>query len=260
MKELSERARAMLDALNEADSPGTDVQARTWAAIASRAATGDMGPTLGPEPSSTMVGGTMVTGKIAWIVSSVVAALGIAAAIVIGVGNDEPATQTMTINLEDTQPATQPSLAEPMAAPVPELMQPDAEPRALRAERASDPSKPDDPPATIRPRVQGKTITASRKTDNEEPMLEAEIMLMAEARAALGSGDAARAVRLFERHAKNFPHGEFSIEREVSWITALCVLAQTSTAQIRAEKFLAKYPQSPHAAKVRASCGGQAPK
>jgi len=82
---------------------------------------------------------------------------------------------------------------------------------------------------------------------------------MSEARAALGAGDAARAIGLLKDHAKQFPRGAFVLERKVSWITALCALGKTDAARTRADAFLRKHGGHPLAAKVRASCGGTVP-
>jgi len=255
MKDLSEHARAMLDALNAVDAPLADVQASAWAAISARAAAGDMGPALGHEPSSTIVGGTVATGgKTVWIASGIVAAVGLATAVALGLGSDEP--ESIAVDTTDHSAAIEPAQVEPAPAPVAASTPAEDEPTVMIEADGEDPPKVDDARATAK-RAPGKVAPA--KAEESEPTLEQEIMLMTEARAALGSGDAARAVRLFERHAKTFPRGEFAIEREVSWITALCALGRTQAATNRATKFLAKHPQSPHAAKVQASCGGQAP-
>jgi hypothetical protein len=257
MKDLSEHARSMLDALNAVDAPPADVQASAWAAISARAAAGDMGPALGPEPSSTIVGGTIAAGgKAVWIVSGIVAAVGLATAVAIGLDGDEPAPTTAIAATEPTS-AVEPAPLVPAPTPMTAPTSADDEPTVMIDEEpGADAPKTDDARASSR---KSAVKVAPTKPEESEPTLEQEIMLMTEARAALGSGDAARAVRLFERHAKTFPRGEFAIEREVSWITALCALGRTQTATTRATKFLAKHPQSPHAAKVRASCGGQAP-
>ncbi|MBL8943245.1 MAG: hypothetical protein JNK45_08870, partial [Myxococcales bacterium] len=74
--------------------------------------------------------------------------------------------------------------------------------------------------------------------------------------AALGAGDAKQAIAILSTHAKRFGAGKLAREREVSWITALCALGRDEEAKRRAADFLRRDDDSPHAAKVRASCGG----
>ncbi len=249
MKELSERARTMLDAQNAVDSPPAHVQVSVWESIASRMAAGDMGLQLGPEPSLTKLVGVTTGNKVAWIALGTIVAVGIATSVAIGLFDEDPVAETVTVEANDTASAIS---SPPAPRPVPPVEKPTA---AVGTDPTTDMRpKPEDIHGTSR-RTPNKSAVPAKV--DQEPTLEQEIMLMTEARAALGSGDAARAIRLFERHAKIFPHGEFAMEREVSWITALCVLARTSMAQDRAQKFLPRYPNSPHAAKVRASCGGQ---
>ena len=84
----------------------------------------------------------------------------------------------------------------------------------------------------------------------------AEVALLRDAHAALQSGNAALAVVLLDEHARRFPTGALGEERDAARIFALCALGRTSEARASTDRFLAAYPRSPQAARVRSSCGG----
>jgi hypothetical protein len=79
---------------------------------------------------------------------------------------------------------------------------------------------------------------------------EAELDLVQRAQAALEHRPAAT-LALTEQHAQTYPRGIFAQEREVLAIEALLKLARRPAALARAEEFLARYPTSPHARRVR---------
>jgi outer membrane protein assembly factor BamD (BamD/ComL family) len=80
-----------------------------------------------------------------------------------------------------------------------------------------------------------------------------ETRLIGRARKALGTGDNAAALAIAAEHAQQFPSGQFTQEREAVRTRAHCNRGDAN-AQNAAEKFLAKWPKSPYAAKVRGSC------
>ncbi|HET6583809.1 MAG TPA: hypothetical protein VFG69_10180, partial [Nannocystaceae bacterium] len=185
MKELSAKARAMLDALQTVDSPAAEVQSQVWSAVAARTAAGDLGPAI---PADAAVG-PAATGA-GWIGKTVIAVIGaaaIATGIGVGVGSTDD-VRSPTRLVGSGVPAAR------IVAPAPEL-EPEIEPEILPADQplaepAIAPAKPTRP----RPRVE-----AAKGTDApiEGPdALEREMRLMSEARAALGAGDAGRAIKL----------------------------------------------------------------
>jgi RNA polymerase sigma-70 factor (ECF subfamily) len=72
--------------------------------------------------------------------------------------------------------------------------------------------------------------------------------------AALHAGDAARALALFDQHARTYPNGLLSEERAAERVLALCDLGRHAEARLGAGEFLRQYPRSPLAARLRESC------
>jgi outer membrane protein assembly factor BamD (BamD/ComL family) len=77
---------------------------------------------------------------------------------------------------------------------------------------------------------------------------------------ALRAGNGRLAAALLDQLAEEFPAGALVQERTAARVLADCALGQVERAQSRAARFLARYPNSVHAERVRASCAGnQAP-
>lgn len=77
-----------------------------------------------------------------------------------------------------------------------------------------------------------------------------ELQLLEMARRALGTNPVA-ALRFLNQHAREFPNGALSHEREVLIIDALRQSGQTDAARTRARSYIAKYPNSLHAERMR---------
>lgn len=75
--------------------------------------------------------------------------------------------------------------------------------------------------------------------------LAAEARLLEQARAALGS-NASLSLSLCAEHARSFPRGLLSQEREIIAIQALERIGRTSEAEARAQRFADAHPGSPH--------------
>jgi hypothetical protein len=136
---------------------------------------------------------------------------------------------------------------------------------------------PVDPPAPrISPRVRPpKPVIASAEKSIEAPAeteekglapsapstspsdetLDEELRILTRARAALGGGDAARALSALEEHAQRFPRGLLTEERISQRVLALCAAGRSAEAAREAERFLRSYPTSPTATQVRNACG-----
>jgi hypothetical protein len=68
--------------------------------------------------------------------------------------------------------------------------------------------------------------------------------VLADARAALAAGDAARALRLSDEHLRRFPRAQLGEEREAIAIQALVGLGRYDEARARAARFRASSPHS----------------
>lgn len=248
MKELSSRARAHLDALRKVDVPDAGSKDRVWDAMMVRAGLGELGPEIPPDPP------LPTSGLSTWtiVVGAVIGVAAIAGAVALGSDADVDAAVPGLSRLGD-QIAAVPVAVPEVAAPDP------VAPEAVASEIVAPPAEiepvleiDDDDPAAKRPNRRPRVAEAPVAADT----FAEEVALLASARAALGSGDAKQAITTLSSHAKRFPRGKLAREREVSWITALCALGRDDEAKRRAADFLRRDSDSPHAAKVRASCGG----
>jgi hypothetical protein len=71
---------------------------------------------------------------------------------------------------------------------------------------------------------------------------------------ALRSGNPARALAVANEHARRFPSGTLSQEREGARAIARCQLAEPAARASMQSAFEARYPGSPYAARVKAAC------
>lgn len=84
--------------------------------------------------------------------------------------------------------------------------------------------------------------------------LMAEVAAVGSANRALRDGDPERALRVLNDNANVLSEGTLREETAVSRILALCQLGRTQEASAEARSFLQTWPNSPLAARVRASC------
>lgn len=91
-----------------------------------------------------------------------------------------------------------------------------------------------------------------------QPSPAAEAKLLLEARRSL-RGDPAHALKLANRHRRQFKHGALAEEREYLAIRALVALDREAEAQKRARGFLAAFPSSPHRGTVEKTANSASP-
>ncbi len=84
----------------------------------------------------------------------------------------------------------------------------------------------------------------------ESPNARDESQLIASARRALRSGNAAFSLQLLERAESRFPQGILVQEREALRVESLAALGRTDEARTRADAFVRAYPKSPHLGRV----------
>jgi TolA-binding protein len=126
------------------------------------------------------------------------------------------------------------------------------ESRALRTSRPSGaesswgaPPPPDVPPGPpLKERVRDKS-------------LKSELGFLEEARVALEARAGANALTLLDEYARRFPAGSMRIEATALRIEALLALGRRSDAQALGDSFLANYPKSPAAMRVRLLLGSR---
>lgn len=152
-------------------------------------------------------------------------AVAIASAFAIGVAAG--ALGVLALRPRPTAPADEP--ARGLSAP--EISAPVATPSAPPSSSAA-PSTP--PPLASTPRA----------PPSAEGSLRAEQALLDAARVALGRGDGAGALDAANTHARRFPHGQLSEERDAIAVQALVLLGRADEARARAERFRRAYPDS----------------
>jgi hypothetical protein len=101
---------------------------------------------------------------------------------------------------------------------------------------------------------------ASGETSKSAPQgLEAERALLDVARAALGRGEGAEALRAVEEHARRFARGVLAEEREAMGVQALRMLHRDDEASERLSRFRARFPGSLIRPALEAAADGGAP-
>lgn len=125
-------------------------------------------------------------------------------------------------------PMTRPSAPRPSSAMVShEVRPPDAtpSPAAPTTERRPEP----------RP---------AKRASSSRDELEAERIMLQQARAQLAAGDGHAALSVIEQHARGFPAGALVEEREALAVRALLLTGNHEAARARGAQFHRRYPQS----------------
>jgi hypothetical protein len=104
------------------------------------------------------------------------------------------------------------------------------------------------------PQTRSKPASAPRV-----PSISDELRLVRDAQQHLNRGEPAAALSLLSEHARRFPAGVLSEEREASRVLALCSLGQGEAARAQADDFIRRAPRSPFADRVRAACRSAPP-
>ncbi len=89
------------------------------------------------------------------------------------------------------------------------------------------------------------------------PSVVAETMLLTAAQKAREAGDHGAALRALSEHERRYPDGALAEAREVVRVETLCTLGRSGEAAAVRERFLTRFPDSEHAASVRAGCAGE---
>jgi hypothetical protein len=241
MTELGREAKALVEAASGGDEPTDENRARVRAAIGAQlVAAAAAGATLASAKSSAAAGSAVPVGlKTLTLVSlALVTAAGVGTVIYVrstaAIEAGPPAAVRTTTSDPASPAAPAPALTD--SAP-PAAVLPPAEPAATEKRR------PMPPPSAMPARARGATAS-----------VEAEMGLIGEAREALRSGEGARALLLLDEHAHRYPAGALGEERDAMRVASLCALGRVAEARAAASQFLRAFPESPHAARVRASC------
>ena len=234
---LTPELQSLLSA--EREAPGPDAGARDRVA---RRLGQTLGVTLVAAGASTAAasGAQAVLPKA--LVGKSLAAKLMIAAVVGGVGAGGVAA---TVTLVHRRAAARAAHASP-----PRVAPPPA-PRSAPA-AATPPLPPPSLSAAVEPPpMAAPTATATEPPAAHEPHhaarhadLAAERALLADARAAMQTSDAARALAILDEHARRFPRGQLAEERDALRVAALWLDGDHEAARRRADDFARRHPDS----------------
>ncbi len=236
--------RELLRGALDADPP-QGKKAALWASIVGRlpvAGGGGGGGGGGAGGAASGGGGVLLAtkGKVVVAVVATLLAVGTAVTLQRRAAPMPPAAALPTAAPAATTPAN-------ALAPVPALSAavPAAAPIANTA-----PEPVTDAPAA-RPTARGKAQPTPAPAPIDQDALREEASLIARARDALRSGDAAGALSTLESARGRFPRGVLVQERNVLTIEALAASGDRDAASRQAQVFLRQFPTSPLASRVR---------
>ena len=113
------------------------------------------------------------------------------------------------------------------------------------------------PPRHVAIRHRAPAAPAPAPVENVSSLKE-ETALLGAANAALARGDVKRALSALDDYDRRSGSGVLAEERTVTGILASCAAGHVDTARAEARHFRARWPRSPLAARVDASCAGPA--
>lgn len=111
-------------------------------------------------------------------------------------------------------------------------------------------------PSPVANRVPTSPSNVDSRASTPSLQIGAEVDLLRRAQEALHDGNADAALVLLDEHAKKFPNGALSEERDAARILALCDAHRVDDARASAKAFSSAHPASPSAARIASSCAG----
>jgi hypothetical protein len=246
--------RALLVAGRPGRAP-TGAKERALVAATAVAATAGLATTTASAGGALLKVSSIVGAR--WVVVLGLAGLGasaIGAAVVheranlaaVAVGTP-PVRATAAAHTPPPGTIAQPPPAAPVAAPGEPSAVVQQAPVAGAVVSAAPPASPPRPPAVALPTPAASPAAEapSGSTTREE------LAWLDGARAAIRSGDPARALSVLDSYGARFPHGVMTPEATILRIEALVDAGDRPAARRAAEAFLGANPQSPYAARVR---------
>lgn len=240
LESVPDRLRALLDEEKAVGAPPGDVRERVLLRLAGTFAVGapvSVSPDGPPTPSAPATGGVPHVVHAARLVT---AARVVRTALVFVTG---AATGAGGVHLAERSRRPPPAPV-PVAAPAPRHevpAPPDGPEPTPPASPAPTPSASGPP---VRPRAPSAAETTRATPGRPDDPLAAERSLVEMARAALSRGQAERALAALRRHARQFPSGELTEEREGLLVQALVGAQKYDQAREKAEQFKKRYPRS----------------
>lgn len=231
MSDLSRESRAILEAGRHLDDPRPSDRARVRRALFARVAAGGAGGAA-----------TLLSSSAAAAPAAVKLLLPLVLVAAGGVGG------TLWWRARHTADAT--ATSAPVAAPV-TVPAPVVEPVAVAAPAPDPQVQP--APAAVNPQPRSRAVAPAPRN------LRIETSMLADANRALRDGQPGRSLRLLDEYERRFPAGVLRQEMTATRIIARCQVnpgAASAASKEAARAFLAQYPASPLASRVRSSCTG----
>jgi hypothetical protein len=228
MDELSPRARALLDAAQGSDDPLPADAARIRQSVLLRIGSAGIAAalfTFSVERAKAFLGAALPK-----FVAVALLAAGSSALYQHWKASEAPREASASLPVAPGAPAVPRAPAAPLA--------PASEPVASST------------PVPVPPAVKPGGIAKEPRRDN----LEAEMRWVRAADAALRGGDVGLALSLLNQHAREFPNGALTEEREGLRVVAACQGGASPVVQRAASRFLQRSPHSLMAGRVRAAC------
>lgn len=236
MTKLDPEAKQLIELARGGEGPGPLARSRLRGALLARIGAGVAISSVTSRPAAARGAASYGTSPLA-----IIAKIGAAAVLAGGIGGvvlarshttatptQDPAPMRSTAPVQASEPAHRNADAPaPRQAPTPSAVPPTS---AVRARQTAGP-----------------------------PTLEAETRGLRSTLADLRDGRADRALASLDAQIARFPKGVLAEERSEARIMALCAVDRTDEAREAAARFLAEYPRSMLAGRVRASCAGVSP-
>ena len=226
--------KMLLDA-SRAELPSEDHKARL------RAVLGIGVPISGPLASSPTASAAPPTSAAAGIDPAAAGNSTAAAKVAVGLGIVAVAGALWLTRERDVAPVSPPPVVAPIA-PVAAAPEP-----ALPAKPAAASPLPSVQPMTAAPRA--RSTAAAVPTAPED--LSEQIRLIEAARAGVASHDSRAALAALDSYSAKFSRGSFGQEALVLRIRALDQAGELSRATALAKSFVARFPSSPHVARLK---------
>jgi hypothetical protein len=216
--------RALIESARD-DAHPRDVQ-QEWARFAAALALA-VPPAASVPP--TMVAPATLSGAVRWLLLGAIASGGFAAGLLVErhAARRDPAPSAV-----EAAPAGRSPVRSPAVTP-----EAPAAPAAGQARPPRRKSRAAHPPAPV-------SLSAP-------PTLAAEVSRIDTARTVSAVGDYDQALRLVERYHRDFPQGLLAPDADVVALEAAAAKHDGADVARRAALFLARYPDDPHAARVR---------
>jgi hypothetical protein len=204
-------------------------------------------------PATAMVAPSLALVTAKWVAVGTLAGVTLASGVnAITTRVDAPSRAPLAAPLRPSTVPSRATAAPPVAPELAALPEPPADVTPPVVARLPVPVPA---PPLSSPLAEVSTVAPPAAVLAERPDLASEVANIDAARRALAAGDAAIALQQLERYYSRARTGTLDREAQLLRIDALLRAGQADRAYQLAEQYLARYPQDPHAARLRGLVG-----